>query len=223
MSIRQNLEKLKVQLPDGVKLIAVSKYHTVDEIMEAYEAGQRLFGENRVQELQEKQPQLPEDIEWHLIGTLQRNKVKYIIPYVHTIHSVDSEKLLAEIEKQCLRQGREHLRVLLQVHISGEESKHGFSEDELRKLLIGELIHSLKCVQIVGLMGMGSLTEDYSIVEKEFAHLQELFHELKTGFFVDHDNFKELSMGMSHDYPIALLHGSTYVRLGTAVFGEPLI
>lgn len=221
MSIKDNLERLKQELPEGVQLIAVSKYHTVEEVMEAYDAGQRVFGENRVQELMEKQPLLPDDIEWHLIGTLQRNKVKYIVPFVHTIHSVDSEKLLLEIEKQCIKQGREHLRVLLQIHISGEETKHGFSLDELQALLEGEVLKSLNHVEIIGLMGMGSLTDDAQVVEKEFSEMQALFTKLKEGVFAGQESFKELSMGMSQDYPIALRHGTTYIRLGTAIFGAP--
>lgn len=221
MSIKDNLAEIRKELPDGVKLIAVSKYHTVDEVREAYEAGQRLFGENRVQELEEKHPQLPEDIEWHLIGTLQRNKVKYIVPYVHTIHSIDSEKLLLEVEKQCARLGRERIKVLLQIHISGEETKHGFSKEELQALLESDTISTLKHVEIVGIMGMASLTDDLSKVESEFARMKELFEELKAGTFAYQESFKELSMGMSQDYAMALQHGTTYVRLGTAVFGAP--
>ncbi|MDN4754556.1 YggS family pyridoxal phosphate-dependent enzyme [Porphyromonadaceae bacterium W3.11] len=221
MSIKENLEQLREELPKDVQLIAVSKYHTVEEVMEAYDAGQRIFGENRVQEMEEKQPQLPDDIEWHLIGTLQRNKVKYIIPYVHTIHSVDSEKLLNEIEKQCARRGREKVRALLQLHISGEETKHGFSREELQALLDGDTLKSLQHVEVVGIMGMGSLTNDQSIVEGEFARMQEIFKELKEGPFSGQESFKELSMGMSQDYQIALSYGTTYVRLGTAIFGQP--
>lgn len=221
MSIKENLERLREELPKDVQLIAVSKYHTVEEIMEAYDAGQRVFGENRVQEMEEKQPQLPDDIEWHLIGTLQRNKVKYIIPYVHTIHSVDSEKLLKEIEKQCVRRGREKVRVLLQLHISGEETKHGFSREELQALLESDTIGSLEHVEIVGIMGMGSLTDDQTIVASEFSRMQEIFNMLKEGPFAGQQSFNELSMGMSQDYQIALSYGTTYVRLGTAIFGKP--
>lgn len=221
MNINDNLEQIRKELPEGVKLIAVSKYHTVNEVREAYEAGQRLFGENRVQELEEKHPLLPEDIEWHLIGTLQRNKVKYIVPYVHTIHSIDSEKLLLEVEKQCQRLGRSHIRVLLQIHISGEETKHGFSEDELNALLSSDTVSSLEHVEIVGIMGMASLTDDTSRVESEFIRMKQLFDELKAGAFAQQESFKELSMGMSQDYTLALQHGSTYIRLGTAIFGAP--
>lgn len=218
MSIRERLEEIRSQLPSHTKLIAVSKYHTQEEVIEAYEAGQRLFGENRVQELLPKIESLPKDIEWHLIGTLQRNKVKYIIPYVAMIQSIDSERLLREVEKECEKQGRESLPVLLQVHISGEETKHGFSAEELRTLLSGDMIGSLKHAKISGLMAMASLTDDTSVVEKEFTRMQELFEELKQGVFKDNEYFIELSMGMTHDYPIAVKHGATIVRVGSAIF-----
>lgn len=220
MSIKENLARIEAELPSGTKLIAVSKYHTVEEIQKAYEAGQRRFGENRVQELIEKQPLLPEDIEWHLIGTLQRNKVKYVVPFVRMIHSVDSIRLLREIEKQCIRLQREELQVLLQIHISGEETKHGFSREELDELLQSGVLQELKHTRVVGIMGMASLTEDKRIVEDEFERMQELFQELKGGAFAGDNAFRELSMGMSQDYEIALKHGATFIRLGHAVFGE---
>lgn len=218
MSIKDNIERINGELGDRAKLIAVSKYHTNEQIMEAYNAGQRAFGENRVQELEAKQPQLPEDIEWHLIGTLQRNKVKYVVPYVAMIHSVDSIRLLREIEKQCKRLGRETLPVLLQIHISGEESKHGFSQEELDDLAQSGLLAELEHTQVVGLMGMASLTEDRSIVEREFERMQELLQELQSTLFADDPDFRELSIGMSQDYKIALKYGATFVRIGSAVF-----
>lgn len=221
MTIQERLESIRKELPETTKLIAVSKYHTPDEVMEAYNAGQRVFGENRVQELLPKADALPQDIQWHLIGTLQRNKVKYIVPFVAMIHSVDSIKLLEEIEKLCRKIGRKEMPVLLQLHISEEETKHGFSEEELYELLKSDVLNSLECVQVSGLMGMAALTEDMSIVEHQFAKLQELFHQLKHSTFADSPYFKELSIGMTHDYPIALKHGATYIRLGSAIFGEP--
>lgn len=218
MSIKERLETLRQELPKGTKLIAVSKYHTEAEVMEAYDAGQRLFGENRVQELLPKEEHLPEDIEWHLIGTLQRNKVKYVVPFVSMIHSIDSLRLLLEVEKQCVRLGRETLPVLLQIHISGEETKHGFTEDELQEFLQSGEIEGLQHAKICGLMGMAALTDDMSVVEGQFAHLQKLFQTLKEGAFKGSPHFTELSMGMTHDYPLALKHGATFIRVGSGIF-----
>lgn len=218
MSIKDNLDRINSELNGRAQLIAVSKYHTNEEIMQAYDAGQRAFGENRVQELESKQPELPSDIEWHLIGTLQRNKVKYIVPYVAMIHSVDSVRLLREIEKQCVRLERAELPVLLQIHISGEESKHGFSREELDELLGSGVLQELKHVKVVGLMAMASLTDDMSVVEDEFARMQKLLQELQQSAFKDVPHFRELSIGMSQDYKIALKHGATFVRIGSAVF-----
>lgn len=218
MSIRERLETIRRQLPETTKLIAVSKYHTPEEVMEAYDAGHRLFGENRVQELLPKREALPKDIEWHLIGTLQRNKVKYVVPFVSMIHSIDSEKLLLEVEKECSKQGREELPVLLQIHISGEETKHGFSPEELKVLLTGELLSQLQHVKISGIMGMASLTDDMDKVEREFAQMQKLFDDLRNGAFKESPHFTELSMGMTHDYPIAIKYGATIIRVGSAIF-----
>lgn len=218
MSIKERLEAIRSQLPETTKLIAVSKYHTNEEVMEAYDAGQRFFGENRVQELLPKQEALPKDINWHLIGTLQRNKVKYVVPFVSMIHSIDSEKLLLEVEKECSKQGREELPVLLQIHISGEETKHGFSPEELKVLLTGELLSQLQHVKISGIMGMASLTDDMDKVEREFAQMQKLFDDLRNGAFKESPHFTELSMGMTHDYPIAIKYGATIIRVGSAIF-----
>lgn len=201
--------------------MAVSKFHPTEQILEAYHAGQRIFGESRVQELQTKQPALPPDIEWHFIGTLQRNKVKYIIPYIHTIHSGDSTKLLLEIDRQSQRVGRTtKVRVLLQVHISGEPSKQGFSQEELTELLQSGTLKELHHLEVVGLMGMASLTNDMGLVEQEFARMQQLFTHTKENYFATQESFRHLSIGMTHDYPIALRHGATYVRIGTGIFGE---
>lgn len=220
-AIATQLEAIRATLPKGVELVAVSKFHPTEQILEAYHAGQRIFGESRVQELQTKQPALPPDIEWHFIGTLQRNKVKYIIPYIHTIHSGDSTKLLLEIDRQSQRVGRTtKVRVLLQVHISGEPSKQGFSQEELTELLQSGTLQELHHLEVVGLMGMASLTNDMGLVEQEFARMQELFAHTRENYFATQESFRHLSIGMTHDYPIALRHGATYVRIGTGIFGE---
>lgn len=219
MDIKERLEALQQELPETTKLIAVSKYHTQEEVLEAYEAGQRRFGENRVQELLPKHEALPKDIEWHLIDTLQRNKVKYVVPFVHMIHSIDSEKLLQEVEKECIKQGRKYLPVLLQIHISGEETKHGFSLEELQELINSDRLTTYQHAQISGIMGMASLTDDMEQVEREFAQMKALFDDLRTGAFSESSHFTELSMGMTHDYPIAVKHGATIIRVGSAIFG----
>lgn len=218
MSIQERLQALRQELPSTTQLVAVSKYHTEAEVMEAYEAGQRLFGENRVQELLPKVESLPKDIKWHLIGTLQRNKVKYVVPFVAMIHSIDSIRLLEEVEKQCERLGRESLPVLLQMHISGEETKHGFTEEELQELLDDDLLGSLRHTKVAGVMGMAALTEDMDLVEQQFAHLKEIFERLKATTFADSPYFKEISMGMTHDYRYAIKHGATLVRVGSGIF-----
>ena len=221
-TIKERLEALWGELGDSVGLVAVSKFHPVDKLREAYDAGQRIFGESRVQELEEKVPLLPKDIRWHFIGTLQRNKVKYIVPYIDTIHSIDRSEILQEVESQAEKKGgrRAHrIKLLLQVHLSDEETKHGFSEDELLDLL-GSLDPSrLKSTEIVGLMGMAALTDDEALVDRQFARLKSLFNRVKDDFFPTDDRFKELSMGMSGDYKIALRHGATLVRIGTRIFG----
>ncbi|MDO5017468.1 MAG: YggS family pyridoxal phosphate-dependent enzyme [Porphyromonas sp.] len=219
MSIKDRLQTLQQELPDTTRLIAVSKYHTEAEVMEAYEAGQRLFGENRVQELLPKYEALPKEIEWHLIGTLQRNKVKYVVPFVSMIHSIDSMRLLEEVEKQCARLDRDSLPVLLQLHISGEETKHGFTPEELDEFLQSDLPDRLQHAQISGIMGMAALTDDAALVESQFAQLKQIFDRLKQGRFANNPHFTELSMGMSHDYKIAIQYGATFVRVGSAIFG----
>lgn len=219
MNIKNNINNLRQNLPPGCKLIAVSKTKPVGKIMEAYSAGQRIFGENKAQELVAKFETLPKDIEWHMIGHLQTNKVKYIAPFIALIHSVDSFKLLEEIDKQAERHNRV-ISCLLQVHIAEEETKFGFSPDELINLLNSEKLKQLQHVRITGLMGMATLTGDTDRIRKEFHGLKTLFEKLKTHALPPHIQMTELSIGMSGDYAIAAEEGSTMVRVGTAIFGE---
>jgi pyridoxal phosphate enzyme (YggS family) len=220
MGIQNNIAKFHSLLdPKGARLICVSKTHPVSLIREAYDAGQRLFGENKVQEMVEKQPQLPADIEWHLIGHLQRNKVKYVAPFVALIHAVDSLRLLEEINKQGARCGRV-IPCLLQVYIATEETKFGLDPAEVRQIVSSAELAAMKNVRVDGLMGMASLTADKVQVQKEFHTLKALFDELKNAGLPPNVHMKELSMGMSSDYDIALNEGSTLVRIGTAIFGE---
>ena len=219
MSISQNIVQLKASLPANVTLVAVSKFHPAAALEEAYNAGQRVFGESRAQELTAKQKVLPGDIEWHFIGPLQSNKVKDIAPFIHTIHSIDSLKLLQEVNKQALKNSRV-IRVLLEIHVAQEETKHGLSPNECRELLQNEQLAELRNIQICGLMGMATYTDDIALIEQEFHILHELFSELKAIYFIGNDNFAVLSMGMSHDYPVAIRQGSTMIRVGTSIFGE---
>ena len=219
MSISQNIVQLKASLPANVTLVAVSKFHPAAALEEAYNAGQRVFGESRAQELTAKQKVLPGDIEWHFIGPLQSNKVKDIAPFIHTIHSIDSLKLLQEVNKQALKNSRV-IRVLLEIHVAQEETKHGLSPNECRELLQNEQLAEIRNIQICVLMGMATYTDDTTLIEQEFHTLYELFSELKSIYFKGNDNFAVLSMGMSHDYPIAIRQGSTMIRVGTSIFGE---
>mgnify|MGYP000271373940 FL=1 len=219
MSISQNIVQLKASLPANVTLVAVSKFHPAEALKEAYNAGQRVFGESRAQELTAKQKVLPGDIEWHFIGPLQSNKVKDIAPFIHTIHSIDSLKLLQEVNKQAVKNSR-MIRVLLEIHVAQEETKHGLTPDECRELLQNEQLAELRNIQICGLMGMATYTDDTTLIEQEFRALHELFSDLKSIYFKGNDNFAVLSMGMSHDYPIAISQGSTMIRVGTSIFGE---
>ncbi|HWB62005.1 MAG TPA: YggS family pyridoxal phosphate-dependent enzyme [Chitinophagales bacterium] len=203
----------------GARLVAISKTQPVEKIAELYQQGQRLFGENKVQELVAKHKALPKDIEWHLVGHLQTNKVKQVTPFVHLIHSVDSLKLLAEINKQALAAGRT-VNCLLQVHIAAEETKFGLSDNELHDLLRSAEFAAMKNVCICGLMGMATNTGNVAQVEKEFEHLHLLFAEVKKEFFAAQSCFAELSMGMSGDYKLALKHGATLIRVGSLIFGE---
>lgn len=220
MSIKENLFKIKnTFINPNCKLIAVSKMHPVELIQEAYNLGVRDFGENKVQELVEKAELLPKDIRWHMIGHLQRNKVKYMADFIHLVHGVDSLKLLKEINKQAAKVKRT-INCLLQVHIAEEDSKFGFDEKELFEMLEGETIHQLKNVKIIGLMGMATFTENESQVEKEFAGLKSLKDKLQNMNLPENFDLQELSTGMTGDYLIAQKQGSTMVRIGTAIFGE---
>lgn len=219
MSISLILSSIKAELPKHVRLVAVSKYHPVEMIQEAYDAGQRLFGENHVQEMTQKYALLPKDIEWHFIGHLQTNKVKYIAPFVSLIHSVDSLKLLKEINKQAEKAQRV-IPCLLQIHIAKEETKFGFSFDECREMLQQGEWKNLKNVQLCGVMGMGTFTDNVDQVRSEFHSLKDFFDEIKENVFSDNPSFREISMGMTDDYPIAIEEGSTLIRIGTKIFGE---
>ena len=219
MDIQANLKEVLDQLPEGVRLVAVSKFHPNEAIEEAYKVGQRIFGESREQELSTKYETLPKDIEWHFIGHLQTNKVKYISPYIAMIHAVDSYKLLAEIDKQAAKHNRV-IPCLLEIHIAQEESKYGFTFDTCRQMLEEGGWKQLKHVCIAGVMGMGTNTDDEKEVEKEFRSLADFFQSLKQDYFSQTDSFKEISMGMSHDYQIAIKCGTTLVRVGSKIFGE---
>lgn len=206
-------------LPSKVKLVAVSKYHPAESILEAYEEGQRAFGESHVQELQAKHKVLPEDIEWHFIGHLQTNKVKYVVPFVAMIDAVDSMRLLHEINRQAEKHDRV-VKVLLELHIAEEETKYGLSLDECRSLLTDGEWRLLQHVKICGLMMMASFVDDMSQVRKEMLLAADFFDEVKAKYFADDDDFCERSWGMSHDYPVACECRSTMVRVGTSIFGE---
>lgn len=214
MSITENIKSILETLPETVTLVAVSKTKPVSGIQEAYDAGQRVFGENRVQEMTEKWEMLPKDIEWHMIGHVQRNKVKYMAAYVALVHGVDSLKLLKEINKQGKKQNRQ-ISCLLQVHIAEEDSKFGFDEKELRKLLQDSNFSELPYINVKGLMGMATFTDDMKQVRREFKVLKTLFDLLKPSI----EDFEILSMGMSGDYTVAIEEGSTMVRIGSSIFG----
>ncbi len=210
---------LKELAPTETTLVAVSKTKPVERIQQMYEEGQRIFGENRVQELVEKEAVLPKDIEWHQIGHLQTNKVKYIAPFVSLIHAVDSLKLLKEINKQALKNERV-IDCLLQFHIAEESSKFGFDEAEVKEILNSSAFKNLSNIRIVGVMGMATFTSDEEQVKLEFRHLKEIFDGLRKSFFSTQDSFKEISMGMSGDYQLAIAEGSTMVRIGSLLFGS---
>ena len=214
MSIAQNYHNIISQLPNGVKLVAVSKNHPAEMIKEVYDLGQKVFGENKVQELLEKQPVLPNDIEWHLIGHLQTNKVKYIAGFVAMIESVDSEKLLKEIDKEAAKNNRK-IKVLLQVKIAKEETKFGLTIDEAKAIFEEYLLETFPNIEIKGLMGMASFVDDESQIREEFSILKNLFDELS-----QLKPLETLSMGMSGDFPLAIESGSNSVRVGSAIFGE---
>ena len=210
---------MRQTLPEGVRLVAVSKYHPVEELLEAYDAGQRIFGESHEQEIRLKHEQLPKDIEWHFIGHLQTNKVRYIAPYIHMVEAVDSLRLLREIDKQAQRCGRK-IKVLLELHLAQEDTKYGLTPEACRQLLAGGEWRAMQGVEICGLMMMASNTDDTAQIASEFHQAAQLFDQLKGEFFADSDAFCERSWGMSHDYQIAVNCRSTMVRVGTAIFGE---
>ncbi|MGM9868017.1 MAG: YggS family pyridoxal phosphate-dependent enzyme [Sodaliphilus sp.] len=217
-SIAENITQIKAQLPEGVSLVAVSKYHPVQQLQEAYAAGQRIFGESHAQELVAKAPLMPEDVQWHFIGHLQRNKVRQIMPIVSLIHSVDSLRLLTTINKEAERIGRS-VDVLLQLHVAQEEAKSGFTVDELLQLAqVGEF-QPFKHVRYRGLMAMATFTDDTALIASEFARVASTFHTLLHEHRFPADDFNELSMGMSDDWHIAVEHSATLVRIGTNIFG----
>lgn len=216
--VKENLEKIKATLPESVTLVAVSKTKPVSDIQEAYDAGHRTFGENYPQEMRDKHEMLPQDIQWHFIGHLQTNKIKYIIPFVTLIHSIDTANLLEAVNKEA----KKHNRVvdcLLQFHIAQEETKFGLDMDEARQLLDSEAFKQMENVRICGVMGMATFTDDEVEVRQEFKHLKDIFDALKTEYFANQPQFKEISMGMSEDYPIAVEEGATLVRVGSKIFG----
>lgn len=216
--IAEKLQEIKQEIPGDVTLVAVSKTKPNEAIMEAYNAGQRIFGENKVQELTQKHEDLPKDIEWHMIGHLQSNKVKYIAPFVALIHGVDSFKLLKEINKQGAKNNR-IINVLMQFHIAREESKFGLSLDEAQNILSSDEFLAMHNINISGVMGMATFTQNEEQIQEEFRTLENYFHVLKSHFFKFNNNFKEISMGMSGDYQIAIEEGSTMIRVGSSIFG----
>ncbi len=218
-SIQANIKEVRATLPENVRLVAVSKYHPCEALEEAYAAGQRIFGESHVQEMTRKYEALPADIEWHFIGHLQTNKVKYMAPYVALIHAIDSYKLLAEVNRQAAKVGRV-IPCLLQIHIAQEETKFGFSFDECRRMLDEGTWKELANVRIAGVMGMASNVDDDEQIKAEFCSLGKFFEEIKRTYFADDEGFKEISMGMSDDYPLAIEAGSTLIRVGSRIFGE---
>ncbi|MDT8411178.1 MAG: YggS family pyridoxal phosphate-dependent enzyme [Vicingaceae bacterium] len=215
MNITENLQQIKASIPEHVTLVAVSKTKSNEAILEAYQTGQRIFGENKVQELTEKYESLPKDIEWHMIGHLQSNKVKYITPFVSLIHGVDSFKLLKEINKRAAQNERV-INCLLQIHIAEEDTKFGFDEKEVIELIKSEAFQHLKNIKVVGLMGMATFTDDKNQIRKEFKTLKNLFDK----FQISNHQFQILSIGMSGDYQIAIEEGSTMIRVGSSIFGE---
>lgn len=223
MSITDNIKAFRTEIEsENVRLVAVSKTKPIEDLQEAYQAGQRVFGENQVQELADKYEKLPKDIEWHLIGHLQSNKVKYIAPFISLIHSVDSLKLLAEVNKQALKNDR-IIDCLLQIYIADEETKYGLGFDEAIELLESQEFHELKNIRIVGVMGIATNTESQKQIRDEFYELKTLFDGLKLAYFKNESSFKEVSMGMSADYKIAIEEGSTLVRIGSDIFGQRVI
>lgn len=216
--IKDNLETVRKSIPSGVLLVAVSKTKPVEDLMEAYEAGQRVFGENHALEMRDKHEVLPKDIDWHFIGHLQTNKIKYIIPFVRLIHSIDTFNLLQAVNKEAVKNNRV-VDCLLQFHVAEEETKFGLSLEEADDILNSDTFKELKNIRICGIMGMATNTDNQVQIRKEFHHLKEIFGTLKAKYFADCEYFKEISMGMSHDYQLAIEEGSTMVRVGSRIFG----
>lgn len=217
--VKENLEKIRKTVPEGVVLVAVSKTKPVEDIQEAYEAGQRVFGENHALEMRDKHEVLPKDIDWHFIGHLQTNKIKYIIPFTRLIHSIDTFNLLQAVNKEAVKHNRV-VDCLLQFHIAEEETKFGLSMAEAEDILNSDVFKTMNNVRLCGVMGMATNTDNMVQVRKEFKHLKDIFTTLKSKYFTDCEWFKEISMGMSHDYPIAIEEGATLVRVGSKIFGE---
>lgn len=218
MSIKQNLNNIKSQLPEYVTLVAVSKTKPVSDLMQAYEAGQRIFGENKIQEMADKWETMPKDIQWHMIGHVQRNKVKYMADFVDLIHGVDSLKLLKEINKEAIKHNRV-INCLLQIKIAKEDSKFGLSAEEAKTVISSDEFSELKNIKVIGLMGMATFTDNMQQVENEFKFLKYTFDDLKLKR-LDNFNLETLSIGMSGDYPLAIDCGSTMVRIGSSIFGS---
>jgi len=219
MSVAENINNIKANLPTNVRLVAVSKTKPTELLLEAYNQGQRAFGENKVQEMVWKSEELPRDIQWHFIGHLQSNKIKYIAPFVHLIHGVDSFKLLKAIDSEAKKVER-IIPCLLQFHIAEEETKFGLSMEEAIELLNSDEYKKLEHVKISGVMGMATYTEDENQIRKEFSYLKTCFEMLKSEYFSDNEDFKEISMGMSGDYQVGIEEGSTMIRIGSNIFGE---
>lgn len=219
INVKENIRKLQDSLPKGVGLVAVSKFHPVELLREAYDAGQRVFGESRAQELLQKVGQMPDDVKWHFIGHLQTNKVRAIVPYVAMIHSIDSEKLLQVVDSEAERAGRV-VDVLLQLHVAQEETKYGMTADECVAMVESGVLAELTHVRVCGVMGMATNTDDENEIRAEFRKIKQVFDLLHEGCLHDSDCFREISMGMSDDYQIAVEEGSTLVRVGHSIFGE---
>ncbi|MDE5669781.1 MAG: YggS family pyridoxal phosphate-dependent enzyme [Duncaniella sp.] len=219
MGVSENLRQLRESIPSGVELVAVSKFHPVEALLEAYETGQRVFGESRANELCDKAKVMPADVQWHFIGHLQTNKVRQILPHVSLIHSVDSARLLSLINSEAARIGR-RVAVLLQVHVAREETKYGFAPDELLELVTPQLVADMANVEIVGVMGMASNVDDEQRIREDFRLIRHTFDTLKKGPMSRCDSFTVVSMGMSHDWPIAVSEGADMIRVGTTIFGE---
>ncbi len=219
MSVTENFLQLKNEIPVNIQLVAVTKFQEKEQIMQVYNTGHKIFGENKVQEIIRKNEQLPDDIHWHMIGHLQTNKVKYIAPFISMIHSVDSIKLLSEINKQALKSNRV-IDCLLQFHIATEETKFGLDLNEAEEILKSDEFKKFKSIRICGIMGMASFSDDLQLVRKEFKTLTHIYNVLKDGFFKDNSDFQHISMGMTNDYHIAIEEGSTMLRIGSRIFFE---